>query len=173
MEAFFMHLSDTMPMAFLVIGGFVDMLFVTGYVFYGFALMSGVTVLHMTGRITVPEILVAAYIGTLLGAYTNYAIGYFFGATKTVQKILNSERVKRVEAKLSDSNLFVIMFVCRFVTFLRPAYMLTLGALRLHPRAVLSFEPIIAAVWVVFWTAVLVFGEQVVMFVSRFLLTII
>ena len=149
------------PLA-LVVSGFVEVFFVTGYIIYGFALSSAVVVLHAAGQITYLEIIIYSYIGTLLGSYANFATGWFLADWPIARKFTDSPKALQIRAALIKHNLFMAMTVCRFVTILRPACMIMLGTLKLPPKRVLIYEAIIAFVWVVLWSTILVLGSDTI-----------
>lgn len=158
---------------FILGGAFIDVFFATGYIFYGFALMTAVTMLHAMGKVTILEIIIVAYIGTLLASYVNYAIGYFFGNTTQMQKLLRGQRGQQITKRLQGQGLFFVMFICRFVTLLRPLYMLILGIAHIDTKRVFWIEAVNALVWVVFWVIVLVAGEEIIMRTTKFLLSVV
>jgi len=146
----------------IVIGGFIDTFFISGYLIYGFALSSAVLMIYTAGEITYTQILISSYIGTLLGSYTNFLCGWFLANTRPVRKVVDSPKMLRVRANLVSHNLFVAMFICRFITVLRPACLLVLGTLRLPAKKVLLYEAIIALVWVLVWSTILVVGAETI-----------
>jgi len=158
---------------FVLIGSFVDVFFLTGYIFYGFALLSSVAILYASGLINASEVIIFAYIGTMTASYTNYAIGYYFGRTKLIKKITDGSKAQKIEKYFTDHRLLVVMIISRFVTLIRPAYMVVLGAMQIAPKRVLFYEAVIAFCWVTFWAGVFIFGSQVMLFITRVLFSII
>lgn len=149
------HTLPYAPFA-IIVGGFIDVFFLTGYLAYGFALSSAVVMLYASGNISIPALFIASYIGTVLGSLANFVVGWYLARTPLVRRMSDSPRATIVRSKLVTYNLFLAMLVCRFVTLLRPAYMVLLGTLRVHPTRVILYESIIALIWVCFWSTILV-----------------
>ena len=152
------ELSHYAPLVVLV-ATILDILIFTGYIFYGFAMLSSILVLHTAGMISTEALFISAYFGTLLGNTGNYLIGWFLGNTTYVQKKLSHQRVVTVKRYLSNHGLFVFMVTGRCITFTRPMYALLLGSMNISPRRFFLYETIIAFVWVSFWLLVIIEGE--------------
>ena len=94
-------LSPYAPMV-IFIASVLDIFFLSGLILYGGATLGAVGMMHMTGMITVPEIIISALAGTLLGNQINYWTGRFFHTTKFVQKRLVTARAQKTFGFLGD-----------------------------------------------------------------------
>lgn len=142
--------------AIIFIATILDIFFITGYIFYGFAMLSVVGVLLMNGSVTISELVIAGSLGTILGNYINFYIGKKFGSSKYIQKHLQHKSVQKIHSLIRNHNLLLLMFICRFVTFLRPAYALILGTLHVDTKRFMLYEIIISIIWITFWITVIV-----------------
>jgi len=141
---------------FIFLATILDVFFITGYIFYGFAMLSTVGVLILSGSISMSELIIAGSLGTILGNYINFFIGKKFGSSKYIQKHLEHKYVKKIHSLIQNHNLILLMCICRFVTFLRPAYALVLGTLDVSTKRFILYESIISIVWITFWITVIV-----------------
>lgn len=143
----------------------LDIFFVSGYIFYGAAMMSSVAVMHATGIVSAPMIILAAYAGTLLGTVLNFYAGRLLGETQIVKRRLQGPSAAKAQAMLRSRGLFLFMAIGRSITFTRPIYALILGTLDIRFRRFIILEMIIALVWVCFWLFIIFQGEAFVMWV--------
>jgi len=137
----------------------LDIFFLSGYILYGVATLGAVAMMHMSGMITVPEIIIAAVIGTVFGNQINYWLGHFFSTTTVIKKRINSPRAQKAKIFLENKGLLVFMVVGRFVTFFRPIHGLILGALNINPYRVIFYDIILSTLWVSVWLWLLLYGE--------------
>lgn len=153
-------LSLLTPFAPLLIftASFFDILFVTGFLLYGGALVASVLLLYGSGAIGAEMLFVAAYSGTFLGNCTNFLIGKYFGEYSFVKKRLQTKGMKKIQRFTHEHGLFLCMAIGRLVTFIRPLYALVLGTTGLTPKRFFLYESIIAFVWVAFWVVVIIEG---------------
>jgi len=153
------ELSHYAPLV-IFIASVLDIFFITGYILYGGATLGAVGMMHATGMITVPEIIISALTGTLLGNQINYWSGRFFHTTAFISKRLDSSRAQKAEGFLRSRGLFIFMTIGRFVTFFRPIHGLIIGTFNIKLRRFLAYDIILSFFWVVIWLAVLLFGEE-------------
>jgi len=137
----------------------LDVFFLSGYILYGLATLGAVAMMHLSGMVTVPEIIMAAVTGTVFGNQLNYWIGRFFSTTTFIKKRISSPRAQRAQAFLQTKGLLVYMIIGRFVTFFRPIHGVILGALNINPCRVLTYDILLSIVWVSVWLWVLLSGE--------------
>ena len=83
------QLSHHAPLV-IFMASVLDIFFLSGYILYGDATLGAVAMMHMSGMITVPEIIIAAVIGTVFGNQINYWLGHFFSTTTVIKKRINS-----------------------------------------------------------------------------------
>lgn len=140
----------------------LDIVFLTGYLLYGGAMMASVLMMYTSGMISAPMIVLSAYAGTMLGNIINFYAGRFFGETKLVQKRLDHPKVEKARDFLRTKGLFLFMFVGRFVTFTRPLYALVLGTLDIRFRRFILYEATIALFWICFWLYVILEGGALI-----------
>ena len=138
----------------------LDIFFITGYILYGGATLGAVGMMHLTGMITVPEIIMSALAGTLFGNQINYWVGRLFHKTAFVSKRLNGARAQKAEGFLRTRGLLLFMIVGRFVTFFRPLHGLIIGTFNIKLRRFLVYDIILSLLWVCIWLVVLLFGEE-------------
>lgn len=154
------HLSPFTPLI-VCAATVLDIFFLTGFIFYGAAMMSAILMLLMTNMISVEALLISAFIGSTLGNVVNYWVGRSFGTTEFVTKRLQNQKIQRFEQFLERRGLLVFMIVGRFITFTRPLYALLLGSLGVSFRRFLVRELPLTLVWVSFWLWVILQGESV------------
>lgn len=159
MYEFVYQLSHYAPLVIFV-ASVLDIFFLSGYILYGGATLGAVGMMHMTGMITVPEIIGAALAGTLLGNQINYWSGRLFHKTNFVQKRLETERAQKAEGFLRARGLLLFMIIGRFVTFFRPIHAVILGAFNIKLRRVLFYDIILSFIWVTLWLSVILYGEK-------------
>ena len=145
----------------IMVAAFFDTFVGTGYLLYGFALLGTVAMMHMDGMVSVPEIIVAASIGTVAASSTNFALGRFFGHTSFVTRRQNSKPVRTLHTLLNRYGNWWFIVIGRSITFLRPSYGLVLGLLQRSWKNFLMMEIPYAIVWVSFWLGVILLGEEV------------
>ena len=138
----------------------LDIFFITGYIFYGAAMLSSVLALHMSGMIGTEALLVVAFFGTVIGNSVNYWVGRLFGQTAFVQKRLQHPRAQKAEGFLRTRGLTLYMVIGRFITFTRPLYALILGSMSIRFDRFLIREIPLAFFWVSFWLLVILQGEE-------------
>jgi len=138
----------------------LDIFFLTGFVLYGGATLGVVAMMHMTGMITVPEIIMAALAGTIIGNQMNYWTGRYFYTITFVQKRIEGARARKAEEFLRTRGLLLFMIVGRFVTFFRPLHGLIIGTFNIKLQRFLVYDLVLSFLWVVIWLAVLLFGED-------------
>ncbi len=137
----------------------LDVFFLSGYILYGIATLSAVAMMHMSGMISVPEIIIAAVAGTVFGNQINYWIGRLFSTTKMIEQRIDSPRAKKAKIFLETKGLLIYMIVGRFVTFFRPIHGLILGTLNISPYRVLIYDIALSILWVSLWLWVLLSSE--------------
>jgi membrane protein DedA with SNARE-associated domain len=141
------------------LAAFFDTFIGTGYLLYGFALLATVGMMHMDGLVTIPEIMVAASIGTIAASSTNFALGRWFGHTTWVQHRLNTKPIRTLQGLLNRYGNWWFIIIGRSVTFFRPSYALLLGLMERPWRKFLVMEIPFAILWVSFWLGIIIFGE--------------
>jgi membrane protein DedA with SNARE-associated domain len=151
------QLSHHAPLV-IFIASVLDVFFLSGYILYGLATLSAVAMMHMSGMITVPEIIIAAVAGTVLGNQINYWLGRFFSTTAFIKKRIDTPRAQNATVFLQTKGLLVYMIIGRFVTFFRPIHGLILGTLNINPYRVLIYDLILSTLWVSVWLWVLLSG---------------
>lgn len=165
MEELIYQLSPYAPAAILIAAA-LDIFFITGYVLYGFAMLSSVLMMHTTGMISAETILMSAFTGTVLGNSTNYWVGRLFGETEFVKKRLEHPRMQKARHFLQHRGLVIYMFIGRFVTFTRPFYAVLLGSMRIKFRRFLMYEIPLAFFWVAFWLFIILQSEAALKSIS-------
>lgn len=156
-----LHVASENAVVIILIAAFLDTFFLSGLLLYGAAMMSTVGMLHTSGMITTPQLILAAYIGTTLSNYVNFGIGYYFGQYRFVAKRLQSKRMDAVRRRLETHGLFWGMCAARFIAVTRPVYSIVLGGMHTNWRIFILYEALIALVWVLFWLVILLFGEEI------------
>lgn len=151
----------------IFLSAFVDAFFLSGLLFYGIVLMGAAATMHATGKITTAELILAAYLGSLLGSVINFYVGHFFGHLRLVKRVTDGNKIAVVKQRLAHDGLFITMLFGKFIGVLRPLYALTLGVLHTDQRRFLCYELILALLWTLFWTGVLLFGEGVFFMVAK------
>lgn len=146
----------------ILIATILDIFFLTGYIFYGFAMLSVVSMMLMTNMISPLTILVVASIGTITGNLINYFIGHYLSNTKVVIHHLNKPKINKIRNRIKGEKLFILIAVCRFITFLRPAYALLLGTMKVNTRKFVIYEVVVSLVWVTFWLTVMTQAENLI-----------
>lgn len=152
------------PMApvMIMVAAFLDTFIGTGYILYGFALLASVGMMHMQGLITVPEIIVAASLGTIAASSLNFGLGHWFGHTSWVQRRTTGPVISELNRYLDTYGLWWFIVIGRSITILRPSYGLVLGLLGRPWGRFIVYEVVIATVWVSFWLAIILFGETLI-----------
>ena len=153
------ELSHYAPLV-IFIASVLDIFFLTGLILYGGATLGAVGMMHMTGMITVPQIIISALAGTLFGNQINYWTGRFFHNTAFIQKRLATARAQKAEGFLRTRGLLPFMLIGRFVTFFRPLHGLILGTFNIKLRRFLFYDFILSFIWIVFWLSILLYGEK-------------
>ncbi len=146
----------------IFVASILDIFFISGYIFYGFAMATTVAVMHAGGMISTEMLVVSALAGTIIGNSTNFMAGRLFSQSGFVQRRLANVHIEKARNVLQHKGLFVFMAICRSVTFLRPAYALLLGTIKTPAKKFFLFEVIIASCWIAFWTTVIISGETIV-----------
>ena len=144
----------------IAIAAFLDIFFATGLILYGFAMLSTVGMLHMTGMITTTELVISATIGTVTGNVCNYWIGRLFGTSSFIKKRLQSPTMQKLQISLRSRGLLPFMIISRSITFTRPLYALFLGSLNISFRRFIVREIPLAFLWVSFWIVIILQGEE-------------
>lgn len=159
MYDFIYELSHYAPIVIFV-AAFLDIFFISGYILYGGATLGAVGMMHMTGMITVPEIIIAALMGTLSGNQVNYWIGRFCNTRNFVRKRLETARAQKAERFLRTRGLLPYMVLGNFVTFFRPIHGLILGAFNIRWTRFSLYDVVISFFWVTFWLMIILYGEK-------------
>ena len=137
----------------------LDIFFLSGYILYGVATLGAVAVMHMTGMITVTEIIIAAVVGTIFGNQINYWLGRLFNTTSFIKKRIDTPRAQKAQMFLQTKGLLVYMAIGRFVTFFRPIHGVILGALNVSWKRVIVYDVLLSTLWVSVWLWLLLYGE--------------
>jgi membrane protein DedA with SNARE-associated domain len=145
----------------IFVSALIDAFFLTGLVFYGVVLMGTAATLHAMGEITTLELMAAAFLGSTIGSIINFYIGHFFGHVKIVKRFTQGDKVAVVKKRLAQDGLFWTMALGKFIGIFRPLYALILGVLHTNQRRFLCYEIFLALLWTIFWTMVLLFGEEI------------
>ncbi len=153
------QLSHYAPLVIFV-ASVLDIFFLTGLILYGGATLGAVGMMLMSGMITVPEVIIAALAGTLLGNQINYWVGRLFHNTNFVQKRLSGERAQKAEDFLRTRGLLLFMIVGRFITFFRPLHGLIIGTFNIKLRRFFAYDLILSFLWVTIWLAAILYGEK-------------
>ena len=159
MDEFLMALWPYVPFVIFA-AAFLDTLCFTGLFFYGGAMVGAVLAFYVGGVVTIPEIIVAATAGTLLGSGTNFYLGYYSSHTKRVQAFLAHNKAKRVTEFIGRNHLLTVLVIGRIITIARPFYSLILGVTKVSPRRFFLYEIPIIIVWVLVWLFILLQGER-------------
>jgi len=158
MLEFLKQLATNYPLI-IFIASVLDIFFVSGLFLYGAAMMGSILMLYTAGLISVSEIILASYAGTLLGNILNYWSGRVFDKVPIVDKKLNHPKVQTAKGYLRTKGLFLYILICRFIAISRPLYALVLGSLNIKFSRFIVYEAVVAFFWVVFWLIVLIQGE--------------
>ena len=153
------HLSPYAPVVIFT-ASVLDIFFVTGFILYGAAMMGSVAMMYTTGMITIEGIIIASYLGTLLGNTVNFAVGRLFGKTAFIIKRLEQPRIQKAQGFLRTNGLFLYILVCRFIAIVRPLYAVVLGSMQIKFYRFILYELIVALLWVIFWLIILIQGES-------------
>lgn len=156
----FLYLLSPYAPVLVLTASFFDILFLTGFLLYGGALVASILMLYGSGAIGAEALFISAYMGTFLGNCTNFLIGKYFGEYEFVKRKLQTKTMKKVQRFTHNHGLFICMAIGRFVTFIRPVYALVLGTTGLSPRRFFLYESMIAFIWIAFWVVVIVQGDM-------------
>jgi len=143
----------------VLVATFLDSFFLSGYFLYGAAMMGSVLMMHASGIISIPMLIITAFTGTIAASTVNFWVGRFCSEAPFVAQRLHGPRVNQARTFLRTRGLFVFMTVGRFVTFTRPIYALIIGTLEIRFRRFIIYECAIAFFWVCFWMFVILQGE--------------
>ena len=147
------------PLAIFIVS-VLDILFLTGLFMYGGTTLGALSMLYVTGMVTIPEIVIASLFGTLLGNQINYWVGRMSHSTDFVQRRLANERTDWAIRFLRTRGLLLYMISGNFITFFRPVYGLILGAIKIRWRRFVMYDLLTSSIWVSVWLSVIIFGEQ-------------
>lgn len=147
----------------IMVAAFFDTFVGTGYLLYGFALLGTAALMHLDGMVSVTEIVLAASVGTIAASATNFSLGRFFGHTAWVHRRLDTPVVHRLRRILDRYGTWWFIIIGRSVTFFRPSYALLLGLMHRPWQKFLVMEILYAILWVIFWTGVILAGEEVLL----------
>lgn len=153
------ELSHYAPLVIFV-AATLDIFFLSGYILYGGATLGAIGMMHMSGMISVPEIIAAALTGTLFGNQINYWVGRLFNTTSFVQKRLETKRAQKAFGWLRSRGLLSYMVVGRFITFFRPIHAVILGAFNIRWHRFVSYDIPLSFIWVTFWLTIILYGEK-------------
>lgn len=161
MEEFLLSLWPYVPFI-IFIAAFLDVLCFTGLFLYGGAMIGGVLVLYLTGAVSIPEIIIASSLGTLLGSSVNFSLGRYLSHHPRIRPFLQKPRAQKFTRFLTTKPLWLVILIGRFITLARPLYSLALGAAGTSPQRFFLYEIPIVVVWVVLWLFILLQGEALV-----------
>lgn len=139
----------------------LDILFLTGLILYGAAMIGSIGAMYSTGMISVEMIILSSYCGTVFGNCLNYGAGHIFREAPFISNKLNDPKVQKVKSILDKRSLPLFMVISRFIALIRPLYALVLGSLDISFKRFLFFELIIALFWVLFWLFIIVQGTKI------------
>lgn len=166
MHEFLYQLSPYAPVV-IFIATTLDVFFLTGLFLYGGAMLGSVAMMHATGMITAEMIIVSAYAGSMLGHSINYTAGRFFSHIPRVARTLEHKNARKARDYLRSRGLFIFMIFGCFVTITRPLYALLIGSLHIKFSRFFLYEAIISLFWIVFWLAVILYGEAMYFWLFR------
>ncbi|MEJ5900736.1 DedA family protein [Ochrobactrum teleogrylli] len=112
------------------------------------------SLLALHGTLDIEAVLLAVFIGAVLGDCTGYLIGHF-GGRKLILRYghlvkLTPERLYQFE-KLFDSKGFYVVATARFVVLLRQLNGIVAGSMNMNPLHFLAANVIGAAGWTLCW----------------------
>lgn len=162
LETILTSLKPIAPLMILV-AAFFDTFVGTGYLLYGFAMLTTVGMMLLEEIITIPEIIAMAWIGTVAASTTNYVLGRFFAETAFIERQRERAALRTLTRYLDRFGNWWLICIGRFVTVLRPSYGLLLGLLHRPFKRFVIYETIIAGVWVCFWLSIIIFGQHVML----------
>lgn len=148
----------------ILAASFLDTWMVTGYFLYGFALMGSVGVMHVSGMISAPEIILMAWIGTASASIVNFTLGHL-GRHVSVSATPPSDpsRLARIQMYIRNHPLWLAILIGRSISITRPLYGFILGTAHVSPVRFVAWELPISLVWVCFWITVIILGEHIVL----------
>lgn len=149
------------PLA-VFIASFLDIVFCTGFLLYGGALLGAVIIMLTTEMIAVPTLIITATLGSLAGNQLNYWVGRRFYAVPWVRARIEGPRGAQLGRFLQARGLLVFMVFGRFFAFARPFHALIIGSFLIDWRRFLLYDTILTLVWVVFWIAMILLAEDTV-----------
>ena len=88
-----------------------DIFFATGLFLYGAAMMGSIAMMYTTGMITIPEIIIASYAGTLIGNSLNYLSGRLFDKAPIVERKLQHPKIQKIKGYLQTKGLFLYILI--------------------------------------------------------------
>lgn len=112
------------------------------------------SLLALHGTLNIEAVLIAVFIGAVLGDGTGYLIGRF-GGRKVILRYghlvkLTPERLDQFE-KMFDSKGFYVVATARFVVLLRQLNGIIAGSMKMNPLHFLAANMIGAAGWTLCW----------------------
>lgn len=121
----------------------------------GESLLVLASVLAGRGELSLPFLMLSAWMGAVLGDNIGYVIGRRLGRTLVLRygaKIgINADRLNRVEAFFTRYGPFTVAFA-RFVNVLRQLNGIVAGMLKMGWKRFLLFNALGGALWVLVWT---------------------
>lgn len=150
MTEIFTTISSHAP-ALIFIASFFDIFFISGYLFYGFAMIGSVGMLLANDMISFQALVITASAGSIMANTVNFFIGKYLGSTAYIKKRIHKITTGKIAELADTKNLFIFMAVCRFFAFFRPAYGILLGTLNVSSKKFILYESIIGFSWVIFW----------------------
>jgi membrane protein DedA with SNARE-associated domain len=121
----------------------------------GESLLVLASVLAGRGELSLPLLMLSAWMGAVLGDNIGYVIGRRLGRTLVLRygaKIgINADRLNRVEAFFTRYGPFTVAFA-RFVNVLRQLNGIVAGMLKMGWKRFLLFNALGGALWVLVWT---------------------
>ena len=121
----------------------------------GESLLVLASVLAGRGELSLPLLMLSAWMGAVLGDNIGYVIGRRLGRTLVLRygaKIgINADRLNRVEAFFTRYGPFTVAFA-RFVNVLRQLNGIVAGMLKMDWKRFLLFNALGGALWVLVWT---------------------
>jgi membrane protein DedA with SNARE-associated domain len=121
----------------------------------GESLLVLASVLAGRGELSLPLLMLSAWIGAVLGDNIGYVIGRRLGRTLVLRygaKIgINADRLNRVETFFIRYGPFTVAFA-RFVNVLRQLNGIVAGMLKMDWKRFLLFNALGGALWVMVWT---------------------
>lgn len=159
LEAWLYALKPVAPLMVMV-AAFLDTFVGTGYLLYGFAMLSSVGMLLLQEMVSVPAVFVAASTGTIAASCVNFGLGRYCSHWRFVQRRSHSRPVLTLNHYLDRYGNWWFILFGRYITVLRPSYGLVLGLLGRPWHRFLRYEIPIALLWVGFWLAVIIYGTS-------------